>query len=509
MKPKHKVLFNADDCWPIDQAPEPIKPEGVYRVVDNVADGGADVFLVCPNAHKVNYPSKVRETYWEELPEDYTKLVVGDPNIGDQKNIFNILVKMLQLSKQCDYLEMMLNRCREKGLVPGVSIRMNDMHDAQYAPNCWEFSKFYKEHPEYWIKDKNGNNCAALGLDYEHYEVRQHYLDLIEEIVNGYDLEILELDFLRFTKYFDDSMDFEKHCQIMTDFIEAVSLLIRNTGKHIHLMPRVAATPAGAYELGFDVKTWADKKLIDGLSIGNFLTTGWEYPVDEYRQLVGSDIAIYVYADHSAAYMDGLVPPVYIHISREHQRGFASGSLAMGADGIGTFNWYWGDNYKMSAQDYHSGLGEMSSLEMMRPKARRHMLSTAGWGYVSKSDLPSQVPIILKAQSSRQFFMVLAAETPGSGVTAKVFFEGYAKLEELYLRVNDRPLGYAYEITDGPRNDWAGKPYPIEKEPRRKDRIAHFTVPNGIIKDGRNILVVRSERTENEITILGIEIKIE
>jgi len=502
-KPNYRVIFNADDTWPFIQAPDPVTIDGVARVVDNAAEGGVDVFLVNPQSQKANYPSKVWETFWDDFtPGDVSKVICGE---GDPQVIHDLLLKMLRVSEQCDYLEMMLARCRRNGIVPGVTIRMNDMHDAPWAPKTWLFSKFYADHPEYYIKEAYARGWGARGFDYEHPEVRQYYLDLIGEIVTSYDLEVLELDFLRFANYFDRN-DPERHCQTMTGFIEAVRGLIDRTGKHIHLIPRVAATVAGAYELGFDVRTWAEKGLIDGLSTGHFLSTGWQQPIDAYREIVGPDVGLYAYADSTAARMDGL-PPIYMHISREHQRGFAAGYLALGADGVGTFNWYYGEtsDYGMTAREFHAGLGDMTSLEKLRPMPRRHLL-TAGMSDI-ECDTPVQVPqtISWATGCSRQFDMICAAEAPGTTAIANVVFDGCAQPGELWLHINDRPVGYADRIVDGPRTDWQGKPY---KELKRESHIARFPIPSGLIKDGRNALVVRYESPEREITVLGIEVRI-
>ena len=67
VKPKYRVLFN-QDCTNFFDRGEHTK-EAVERMIDEVADGGADVFLVNPNAQLVNYPSKVWQTFWDGYKE--------------------------------------------------------------------------------------------------------------------------------------------------------------------------------------------------------------------------------------------------------------------------------------------------------------------------------------------------------------------------------------------------------------------------------------------------------
>ena len=67
VKPKFRVLFN-QDCTNFFDRGEHTK-EAVQQMIDEVADGGADVFLVNPNAQLVNYPSKVWQTFWDGYKE--------------------------------------------------------------------------------------------------------------------------------------------------------------------------------------------------------------------------------------------------------------------------------------------------------------------------------------------------------------------------------------------------------------------------------------------------------
>ena len=64
-KPSFRVIYNQDCSNLFYTTKEPIKPHHVDRMVDEVALGGAEVFLVCPNAQRVVYPSSVWQTFWD------------------------------------------------------------------------------------------------------------------------------------------------------------------------------------------------------------------------------------------------------------------------------------------------------------------------------------------------------------------------------------------------------------------------------------------------------------
>lgn len=488
-KPTYKVIYNQDDSTMFLHTEEPLTPGHVDRMVDEVADGGADAMLICANAQRTSYPSKVWETDWDGYEAAF------DKSTAAQKHG---LKQLKLLAKKCDYMQRALARCRKRGITPGVSIRMNDMHGFPDWPDSAMFSKFYREHPELQMDGKiKYRSYSSRGLNYAHPQVRDHYLKLIGELATEYDVELMELDFQRFPAFFDRG-DTQGNCRIMTGFIEEVRKLLTGTGRKINLVPRLAATPSGAHELGFDVRTWAQAGLVDGISVSQFLCTGWELPIDQFRELVGPDIAIYACSDYSARYNtpfwkgQGLLREP-LPTNRELIRGFAAGYLAFGADGINLFNFFCAREGResVSVDPDFAALSEMSDLDSLRAKPRRHLL-TAGF-HMLECDLPLQIPIALSGIDSRQFHMVLAAEAPGQQVTVRVNFAGAAEPKDIWLLANYRAVGHAVDISAGPSS-----------EP--KTSVARFALPEGVIRDGRNEFIVRHENDEKSINILGIDV---
>ena len=147
------------------------------------------------------------------------------------------------------------------------------MHDAPW-PGSNLFSSFYINNPRFHLNNPPACGWAAKGLNYRYKEVRDHYLALIREIAENYDIDVLELDFLRFQSYFPRD-HFEHNCRIMTGFIADTRRILDRTGRKIELIPRIALTPASALELGFDVRAWCRKDLVDGITIGAFLQVPW------------------------------------------------------------------------------------------------------------------------------------------------------------------------------------------------------------------------------------------
>jgi len=489
-KPTYRVLYNQDCSHFFDRGGN--TPEGVQRMVDEVADGGADVFLVNVNAQLVNYPSKVWQTMWDGYKEGDRSFFggVADEGIARREHC---LKNAMILAEKCDYVATALSRCREKGIAPGITLRMNDMHDAPW-PTSHAFSRFWKENPQFRLAHWRGRGWGSAGWDYAHAEVREHLLSLIRELAQGYDFDVLELDFLRFPYYFSRD-DIDRHCETMTGFIRDVREILDATGRSIALIPRVASSPGAARQLGFDVQAWARAGLVDGITAGNFLGGVWDVPIAEFRELVGPEVAVYASMELAADRRDGLRTR-YTPESYEMLRGFAAGYLASGADGINTFNYFLAENHHpVTAEEYYGGLREMLSLEEARNKPRTHVLTASYW--LVECDMPEQVPAVVRKDKSRPFYMLLAAEGAGQEVQALVTYDGEAQAEDLWLRIGLYSAGRAVEVREGPEIDKG-------KETARKSKIAVFNVPAGAIKDGKNELVIRSEKTDTRV--LGIDV---
>ncbi len=188
-----RVLYNQDCTNLFAITKEPLAPEHVDRMVDEVADGGADAMLINPNAQRTCYPSRAWQTFWDGYTPG-NRAFFGPVKDEEMSGREAWIRQMKHLDDSgCDYLERALARCRHKGITPGVTVRMNDMHDAP-TPTTHMFSSFYIEHPELHLNNPPSCGWSAAGLSYEHAEVREHYLKLIRELVMEYDVEILELD---------------------------------------------------------------------------------------------------------------------------------------------------------------------------------------------------------------------------------------------------------------------------------------------------------------------------
>ena len=485
----YRILYNQDCTNLFSITEEQVGPRHVEHMVDEVADAGVDVFLVNPNAQRANFPSRARQTYWDGYrPGDRNFFgPVPDDTVPRRDHWVR---QMKGLADQgCNYLEHALGCCRKRGIVPGVSVRMNDLHDMPWV-GSHTHSQFFLDHPEYRLELPQICGWGCIALNYAHEEVREHYLAFIGELAEDYDFEVLELDFLRFTSYFPRT-EFKRHCAIMSDFIREVRGVLQGSGKEIALVPRVATNPAAAYELGFDVATWAQEGLIDGLTIGGFHNTSWEMAAEAYREMLG-ETALYASTEFSANREDGLESR-YLPLEAELMRGFASGYLAAGADGVCIFNFFCAREMRPQRGPLFDVIGSLGQMKELRDTERTHLI-TSGRSQC-EADGPIQVPVSLEIGRSQCFQILLARPTIRANVEARITFTtpGEPAAGKLWLQANDTPLGPAREVQ------------PVEA-PEAGAQAAIFAVSQDVLRDGRNRLTLRNEG--RDMTVRRVEVRI-
>jgi len=498
----YRMIYNQDDTNLFFRPEEPIEPEHVDQMVDEVAEAGADLFLACGNSQRVNYPSDVWPTWWDEYRARGT--VFG----GKHQKLVKMVQQQMRLADMgCDYLKRVMERCAQRGIASGVTVRIDDRHwrgPSEVGQHTVDerLARFYCDEDIYLPESEWNRHGAHYAYDYECPKVREHYLSLIRELVERYDLDVLDLDFMRHPPFFDRT-DLAKHCETMTNFVREINKICAASEKGICICARVPATPANCRGLGLDVGTWAGEGLVSGIALGMKNCTGWEAPVDAFRPLVGPNVSLYAGAERQAgrtalAYLpaqEGQSKQAATPWSRETLRGFAAGQLANGADGIYLFNFFCGNRPIIDV------VAEMRTLETLRGKPKTYRLTTYGTTHAVEADVPMQVPVPVMSQQARRFEMLLATEPAGTQAEAIVLLDRETRAEDVWLQLNETPLGHASQVRSEPQGPTCYSWWNIVDE----TAAAVFNVPVTALKDGRNGLVLRNEG--HPVTALGIAVR--
>jgi hypothetical protein len=474
--------------------PSPFDPKYLDQLVDEAATGRADVLVLNPNGQTAAHPSKVWQTMWKAYQSGKREAAVKSA-YGQEEECEAFLQELVRLAeKKFDYLAHTFAACRRRGIATGVSIRMNDCHGNATEPSLL-VSDFHVANPQFHLPGPTGT-C----LNYAHAEVRDHFMKLIAEMIDDYDIDVLDLDFCRQPWCFPEDGKIEEHCDTMTAFLTEVRGRIERSRKRIALMVRVPASLPQTRALGLDVGRWANDELIDGVILGGYLHAAWRASVPECRQVVGDRVAIYASGDYFADTRERL-PARELGLHADLMRGFAAGQLANGADGIYWFNFvvvrqatmkgFWDKPASRDAtRPCFEAIGECNTLASLRGKSKTYIATSITQHGPSRFDLPPQLPLDLQAGEEHAFELLLAREHGSVRVHVAVLLRADARVDGVaLLRFNDECLDSLAAHQPGPKDA----------------QTLLFPVPPSVMRDGLNRIVIRNG--SKPIRVIALEIR--
>jgi len=336
--------------------------KGLHLFVDQFADTQVSQLFFCANNQRTMYKSKVWEAIWE-----------GNEHRENRWYSNNLLLHNAGLNP----FTVWFARCREKGISPWISMRMNDIHHAEDIEHPWH-STFWKTHPDYWIMP--GTPCE---LNYAIKEVRDHFWSLIEEYFEMYDFDGIELDWLRASH----NVPHGESCSYLTEFMRDIRALAdkweAKRGHPIMIAARIPALPEHGKEWGIEGAEWVKQGLVDILIPSPRSFIDFDIPMERWRKLIGE-----VPHEYSLAAGAEMHLRVDWDMGRWRPiedvaliRGFAAAHLHREADQIYLFNFTYGGDQRVSL-GRHQGdpfwdvLDQAGRLETCLGLPRRHPITT-------------------------------------------------------------------------------------------------------------------------------------
>jgi len=376
--PKLAGLLHNEDCtnffyyqdFPAGQA-----GEIADRYVDVLAEAGVTALLCNTNARRTNYRSEVWEAFWDGYdpngPDEQPFLAAVPP---DRIKTYRKLVgNMLEVHRQgVDYPARIIERCRRRGISPWISLRMNDVHendnlDHPFHAALWRKPELFRQgHPGYY----------ARALDYAHAEVREHYRALIAESLARYDVDGLELDFLREPYLFSAGRE-QQGRVLLTAWLRTIRQLAdaaaSRRGHAVKLGVRVPSCPDTALGLGLDAPAWAAEGLVDlVVAAPRWQSIEFEIPLRSWRELLGDRVTLA--GGLEVSYRPcGEVPARLV--TAEEATGAAVAVLAGGADVVYLFNYFQHGHPQWPIPEYQRLLNAFSSLDLLLALPRCHAVT--------------------------------------------------------------------------------------------------------------------------------------
>jgi hypothetical protein len=269
-------------------------------------------------------------------------------------------------------------------------------------------------------------NGEKLLYDYSKAEVRSHYLGILREACRRYDFDGVELDWLRYPKFFRDG---EVNAAVLTEFVrEARTILDETAKRHGHplrLVTRVPDSPARAKELGLDVEAWLKAGWIDAVIAGNGFTFG-SNALDQWVTLAHRHrVPVYGVIER--------MPRGFTRYgSPETLRAAAATLWARGADGLYTFNFYNTAEYPLLAE-----LSDPARLARLPKEFFVDACSVTNNATVSDTPLP----LAMKASTPATTHLFIADDPAMATETSlELVFKTDAEIGLPAITLNGQPL---------------------------------------------------------------------
>jgi hypothetical protein len=374
----------------------------VDRYVDVLAGAGVTVLMCNTNARRTNFRSDVWQAFWDgydpkgDDDQPFLATISKDDRIltaiaKDDRQAWRKLVgNMLEVQRQgVDFPARVIERCRHDGISPWISLRMNDVHfnanlDHPFHSPLWRKPELFRQgDPGYF----------ARALDYAHPEVRAHYQALIVETLARYDVDGLELDFMREPYLFSKGNEQEGRT-VLTSWLREIRKLAEETAKRrghpVKLGVRVPSSPQTALGLGLDAPTWAREELVDlVVPTPRWATLEFHMPLAEWRRLLGDRVTLAGGLDVSYRPSSDVPPRP---VTPEEAVGAAVAVLSGGADAVYLFNYFQDGHPGWPIPEYQRVLKTFSSLDELLRLPRRHAVTyrdVTAPGEVYRAPLPA------------------------------------------------------------------------------------------------------------------------
>ena len=416
-------------------------PDGFLAVrMKAVLDTQVESVFYCTGATTIfTHQAKVGEVYGEHFTEDsgdFPRLCELPPDIiGNMRALAEI---------GTDVLALVVKFCHENDLEVFWTHRINDIHDTMLD---WELSTWKRDHPEYlmgtpadWEKYPTSdprNRWSAL--DFEIPEVLDYLIAIIDDVLERYDVDGIEIDYFRHAMFFRPNRTFQPATPEQVEILTGFQRRVRESayahgnrrGRPILVAARVPMTKGTCRHVGIDIERWLKENLLDVLTTGLGVVP-FTMPTKEMVEL-GHAYDVPVYPACSAS---GMKIP---HHTDEHWRGAAANAWHAGADGVYLFNTF-------PTTPHHPHFTELGDAEAL---ARMNKVFVIDNKYALSGEFVMAVtqsqtlPVELDSSGQvRQVNLPVGDDVAAAGrlkdLTLRVQFAETTPQDMVELRLNDR-----------------------------------------------------------------------
>jgi len=486
--PRTTLVINEDNSHFFGtRKPEDMTLAGLQAFIDQYAGSKVTHLFLCPNAMRASFRSSSRDAIWDPVGGH-------EPDGLWPQNAKRLFAAGL------DPYEVWIRRCREKDISPWLSMRMNDVHSVD-EPENFMHSTFWRDHPELWrVPHGSASPWTNRALNYAHAAVREQQMSFVRELLERYDPDGLELDWMRFGYHLTPGGE-RDGAAVLTDFVHQARLLTaewsQRRGHAILLSVRVPAHPDAAAGLGVEAVQWARDALVDMIVPCPFWSSSdFDIPVELWRERLGAaadHVAVIPGIEHNARPWPG---GQAVANDLAALRGFAASAYQRGADGLYLFNWMDSQTRPVTADEYRQLLREGLAPPSVAGATRRHLVcyrDTVPAGFPNGAQLP------VEARPGVSFRIHVGAKPTSGKVWAIAGLARREGVAEASLEATLNGHGLA----------------PPEELPNRAGlgpdtvRAVRFLCPRDAVQDGYNEINMRQTDDAAPQQIVWVELRVE
>jgi hypothetical protein len=402
-----------------------------------------------------------------------------------------------------DTIRTMLDRCHEVGLTFVAAMRMNDRHPISLKEKTW------LEHPEWHLKLQQDGVYWDGGFDYSLEPVRERVLTFIGDLLDQYDVDGIEFDWMRWVYVFRPGTE-QQNAPLLTDFHRRTKQLLdragEKRGRKLHLGVRVPHIFARCMEAGYDVTAWIKDGLVDYVVPSHFGHMDYNTKVEDFRSLTeGTDCRVY---PSTQGHM--WTGPCRIDMYRpSHYYGIARNFYAFGADGVETYNYQFSTVEQIASKVRE--LKPMNDPAVLSGHDREYLYWRHHGRLQDAGAQSMQYDVIhlprSESNGSGTFDFRLAEDLGDGQVSAEMEFAaaGIATGDDLSVKINGQQVP-----PDGIRRFciWDGHDHEGKEEPYDLFRIALSDPPLKFGDNELGVSLARATGTEGVIRIEDVSVRV-
>ena len=335
---KHRVIFNGDSAVLMHPGASTVEGFLAPRLEALPGTPVTTISWSILAGDAPSYDSRIQPIYGDAQQFDRP----------DYMNPYAANLKTLVEGGTCP-LKIVTDFAHEHGMEAFASLRMNDVHDSFVEGHL---SRWKLDNREFLVSTRGlqtaiaepafpGSPVANLystALDFTHQIVRDRKFEIIEEVCLRYDLDGVELDFIRhpvlFKSLFEGGSITPEQISLMTSFIRRIRDRMDEIGKERGRPLLLAVRTPDDLELslgiGLDLDTWMREGLVNMLFLGGGYAH-FSLPVAKMAQAAHAyGVHLYPCINNPGQLMDGK--------GVEMTRALAAKWYAAGADGIYFWN---------------------------------------------------------------------------------------------------------------------------------------------------------------------------